>query len=815
MKEKISALKSLFNKTIPELEAAVHADLKHGRYKEAIATFKDLLKRETRRDWEEALADTYLKRATQVAAKGMYQEAALLWENHAKLRPGTVVSETYLEWLVRAGQPVKMTQVLGRLPETVARTPLGQRITEAVAILALENDSLLGQLPGDHAIIRQQPLAKQAVTAYSAGRDSEASDALQQIPSRSPYRNLRTLLKALLVLPTDQAAAMTLDRVEADSFCQPVARAVKDYVASDFAAPDGYFALSPKQQTLINTLNGYSKAQTSLLRDIYRAVAAKSSQSILEVVLKYRAELGDAMTRRFCLATLIATYPDGIPLFERAFGKLPPFEVHRIRALHAEEKHDHDQARRYWSQYLKVLKQGTAEREPLVQAAVMRHLATMRGESDADESIELLTESLVLDPDDKASYLALIKLGEKLDNTKLVQTWLDRFIERYPHDPEGLALAMRAANRRKAFKKAAGYARTLLDIDPINSQARRFLLDAHLSHARKQLKAKRPHLVRRELAEARVLDPQQRNPAPLFVEGLVAYQEGQHTLAAQWLQKALVLAGEGLVAQFQLAMEILVAGLNLRDLLRLVSDSSKNRIATPAELMALIKMIGQYREESRQNLAQALQNLKPVLKKSFQQAALSDEDRFGLCQSFADVALYDLVTECTKPGLQRPPFAPGLVYFDVLARCKGDASKLRFQDIPRLQSAIHTAKQSGNHRVTALIISFMEKFEESRFPDFPDFGDDLFSMPEGMPEMPPELAALGPEKLLKFVMKGEEIEEMSRQELIAYLSAGKSPLRFVNLSESQLRSMALEKLFEEALANGPPLNPFGGQGRQR
>ncbi|MEI6413103.1 MAG: hypothetical protein WCP34_02435 [Pseudomonadota bacterium] len=816
MKATLSTLKSMF-KAIPELEAAVREDLKHKRYKDAIVSLKELLKREPRRDWEEALADAYLQRAGQVAGKGMYQEAVLLWENHAKFHPGIVVSETYLDWLARAGQPVKMTQVLGKLPEAATRTAIGQRMIEAVAILALENDSLLGQLPQEHAVVRQQPLVRQAIAAYSTGRDAEAKTCLQQIPSRSPYRNLRALLKALLVQAADPVSARAaLDRIEASSLCQGVAQAVRDYVASDITAIGGYFALPPKQQTLIHALNGYGKVQISLLRDIQKAAVAKTSKPLLDTVLRVRAELGEEICRRFCLAILVS-YPDGISLFERSFGKLTAFETHRIHALHAEQAGAFRQARRFWSQCLTEIKQRPkGQQESLTQAAIMRHIAVMPGESDMKVNIDLLVGSLDFDPDDKATYLALIDLGEKLDEPKLVQTWLDKLIKRYPLDPEALLMAMRAANRRKVFKKVAGYAKTLLKIDPINSQARRFLLEAHLGHARKQLKIRRIDLVHRELAEIRALDPQQRNPAPLFVEGLAAYLEGQHGLADKFLLKALALAGGGAVAQFQFAMEILVAGLKLSDLSRLVSNLDNHYIADQPELMALVKMIGQYREAGQSSLASALKGLSPMLKKSFKQAVLSQEDYFGLCQNFADAALYDVVAECAKQGLRCSPSTPGLIYFEVLAKCRGDASKLKSRDESQLRFALNAAKRAGNHRVDVLIINFLNKFEESRSFGFPDFGDgDGFPLPRGMPGIPPELAALGPEKLFEFLMSAAEIEGMSRRELIGFLSEGQSSLRFQSMSEAQLQRLAMDKKIEEVFRGLLSSHESGGKGRKR
>ncbi len=413
-------------KTLPELEAAARAEARYGRHKEAIAAFKELLKRERCPAWEAELAEAYLGRARQVAGKGMYQEAALLWENHAKLDPGGAAAEEYLFWLARAGQPAKLAQALGALPESATNTPTARQVAETVAILALDNDKPQAALPKDHAIVRQLPAMRQAIAAYAQGRAAEAGEALRSIPSRSPYRNVRTLLQALLALPTDRAAALALlDRVEADSVCRSLGLALRQAVASDPPDLDIYSRLPARRQAVVNALNGYDKARANLMRDAHKAIAAHSPKAQLEAALKYRAELGAEASRRFCLAVLVA-YPEGIPLFERAFGKLTPFDTYRLRALNAEVEGEPSVASRHWQRCAEELRQRPeGQREPLTQAAIHRHVAAMAAGPAPDVAIEALEHSLHLDPDDKPSYLQLIALHEELGEPKLAQACLD------------------------------------------------------------------------------------------------------------------------------------------------------------------------------------------------------------------------------------------------------------------------------------------------------------------------------------------------------------------------------------------------------
>ena len=67
------------------VESKAQENLSGGRYREAIAGFKELLKREPRPAWRAGLASAYAGRARELAAKGMLKEALVMWENRAGL----------------------------------------------------------------------------------------------------------------------------------------------------------------------------------------------------------------------------------------------------------------------------------------------------------------------------------------------------------------------------------------------------------------------------------------------------------------------------------------------------------------------------------------------------------------------------------------------------------------------------------------------------------------------------------------------------------------------------------------------------------
>ena len=107
-----------------------------------------------------------------------------------------------------------------------------------------------------------------------------------------------------------------------------------------------------------------------------------------------------------------------------------------------------------------------------------------------------------------------------------------------------LMQAIELATARKAFKKAAGFAKKLLSVDPINRLARQRMIELKISHARKQMRAKRPDLVSNELAAAGEWERADAPNADLRInQGLVGLRGGQDPQAEARLREGVDLAG--------------------------------------------------------------------------------------------------------------------------------------------------------------------------------------------------------------------------------------------------------------------------------
>jgi hypothetical protein len=256
-------------------------------------------------------------------------------------------------------------------------------------------------------------------------------------------------------------------------------------------------------------------------------------------------------------------------------------------------------------------------------------------------------------------------------------------------------------------------------------------------------------------------------------------------------------------AWFQWALEVQGAGLPLSGPGRLIEGLDKKHVAGKAELAALVKLLGQSQVEGRQAVSQALQKQAPVLKRSFKQADLGEDNFFGLCQGLANAGQYELLAECAKQGNRRCHYAPVFSYFEVFAKCRGDAGKLLPMDEFRLQMNLDQAHHAGDRRATALIDGFLRKHEKSLQPDF----DEVF------PGVLSPLEDLDEEEARKFLERVEEFEKLTPEERARELLGEHSPEDIENLSEKEALDLILGKLLGGLDVGGLPL-PGGGSGRK-
>jgi tetratricopeptide (TPR) repeat protein len=712
-----------------ELIARSESLLSARNYRDAIDVYKLLLKREPQAEagWRESLAGTYLERARELAGKAMYREAAVLWENIPSLCGQSPQPELYVGWLLHSGQYAKAVRVY--VDHAAALTGAGELETLLAALALTGQKDVLQALPQDAPTRRQLTATQNALRAYSRGESEEAvRECLQHIPIRSPYRDLRQALAALLKLETDPAGATALvDRIPTTSPYHGLAEIVRACAAAEplRTLP----ALDPPSREIAINLLGLEPRQIKLLKEWARLGAAPSDKAIFGFITANLAALDRDQARRASLA-LLPAYPPGLAIHVKLFGPLPPYQSQRLQALKAERDGDLQSVLHHWRSCADLLAQDTADPDNRLMAAlVLRHLARLLAENPPLWFVEaraedLLADSLQLDPDDRDTYLQLAKLHQDAGNDKEYHQWVERAVKQFPDDPQVLLAAVATATARKAYKKAAGFAARVLELDPINSKARHILLNSHLAHARKQILAGKHELATRELDSAAQLERDNARSGVIEINrGLLAFTQRQRERARQWLREGTRIVGNPLLARLRLTVEAsrlrLEPSLFLRDLE--LGDPGKFTVDR-TDLLAMVQMLGMYREEGVEDLGAALDGLVKPLKRAIK-ALSAEDDLLSVCECLHQGPHQKLLEYAATHALDGHPERPPFVYFQIFGRAEGNLNRVKDRDYQRLEDAHERAAATKDHRAKLLIERFLDQ--------------DLFHLPRPRPGSAP------------------------------------------------------------------------------
>ena len=698
-----------------ELIARGAALLSAQDYKDAIDVYKLLLKREPQAEagWRESLATAYLERARQLARKAMYREAAVLWENIPTLCGQTPQPEWYVDWLLRSGQYAKAMRAYA---SHAAALPAASELETLLAALALAGQKdVLQALSPNTPLHAHLTAAQEALRAYSQGEAEDAvRERLKAISIRSPYRDLRQALAALLKLETDPAGAMALiERIPPTSPYQELVELVRAGAADD--PTRALLALAPAQRELTAGLLGLDTRQIKLLKDWARLGDSPSDKAKFEFIAANLALFDREQARRACLALLVA-YPQGLKTYNHLFGPLPPFETQHLKALRAErEDDDLDSTLLHWQGCVDLLRHETGPDHRLMAALILRHMADLlhKGDDGWDGGARLrdcLEQSLQFDPDDRDVYLQLAILYKDIDNDKEYHQWVEQAVKRFPDDPLVLLAAVKTATARKAHKKAAGFAARVLELDPINSKARAVLINAHLAHARKLMRGDKYALAEKELDSAGQLERDNARTGIVEINrGLLALQQRQRDPGRRWLREGVRLAGSPLLAWVRLAVEALRLKLEPADFQRDAELGDLPKLnASRADLLALAQVINAYREEEVNDLDTVLEDLEKPLQRAIK-ALTSEDDLLLMCECLHQAPHHGLLEYAATRALEVQPERSLFVYYQIYGRAEGDLDRVKDRDYDRLEHAMERANAAKDHRAATSINRFLSQ----------------------------------------------------------------------------------------------------------
>ena len=686
-------------------------------YKEAIDVYKLLRKRHPDGHWQSPLAQAYTGRAQQLADKHMYREAAALLDNCAALQPlSHTAAGDYIEWLLRAGQTAK---ALAKFSDLKAHIGPAVRRTQLESILAARLLSDSSNLLKTDILSAEDPLRRhceQALAALSMYCDhapfEQVRSALQNIPFRSPYRDLRQWLSALLLLeqdPTNEAALAQLAKLPTDSAFAGLVAALTPNTLRNYPRLDALQRLSGTQQTLAMTLMGLDKPHQVLMSNYAKLGNNYDAKTLLRFIADHKSTLNNEQARRTA-AKLLVHYPAGKKLYQRLFGTLPAFDADRASALRAEADDDLRQFERSWIRIAERLRDDiTTPDNALAAALIMRHVGDTLLQEWPDSNrpippalLRNLEISLQLDTEDPEWFLRVAHYHRLSRNSKAQREWLERALQHHPRQPAVLQAAMAAAKARRAYKKAASYAQTLLSIDPINRQAQTALIDAHLAHAHKSIAGGKAHIAAKELDTAATLERQTSGRVELG-RALLAASQGQRSEASHYFSEALTVAQNSLAMALRLQFEAESLAIDTA-LFKTALAPVIKRHPERSELTELIGLANEYLENDHA-IAMNLDTLSMPLRRALDSLTERDDEPLlrAVCECFARVPHFVLLEYAAKQALSVWPDKPIYVYYRILARTEDNIMLLSQNEIEALEDALEQAEEARDIRTVSLI----------------------------------------------------------------------------------------------------------------
>ena len=705
------------------LQEQAVAYLASGSYKITQEIYKILLKREDIPRYRQGLAKCYLQRSLISAGQGKFKEAITFWENYSEYANNHTENDRYVSWLLKIGQKAKIKTYLQSLATENLEKDYPQLALSLGFFHIGGQIDLLQWLP-EHAVLAMQTDdAQQALTAFQLNDRESMRQHLAKIPFRSVYRDFCSLLKvAALLFESPYKANDLLDKISRDSPYYPIGRLISVLPLTGKELADALLGLTQKQQQIICKSKGWTDQQIKLLQYISRQKQQLTDKMKFDLAIQYQQLLGAEYARRFCLG-LLPVYPAGIKAYEKNFGALAAFEKLRISALSAEANQSYFEAIGHWEQCLELL-YADKQRNALKIAFILRHMSKICSPS---EEIGYQVESLEFDPEDRETYLTILKHHEHEGGGEKYKKRLEETLVLFPKDIEFLGLAMQAAVRNNVFKKATQYADKILAIDPVNTQAKRVLFSSHLNHARKLLKAKKFHLVEKEIKNAEQLNLGKQYPAlAQMLFGFFVYLSEDKTRGGQLIEKSRNLSPEGnFISRYRIINEALLLDIPLAPILQAISPLPEDYILSNTELNAYIKLLDEQQKESNSVIVKALDKTKKDFKRITKEQKFNQHQLQAVMLQLDKFKHFELMRHCLK-CVSDVKFKPVWIFYQTYLEAKGNPAGVPPFGITKLQFQYSLAKEQGDQRTATLISNFLDKIYQYQNDDLSGSEDDYF-----------------------------------------------------------------------------------------
>ena len=719
--------KPVSNTTDDNLEKQALSQLNSGHYKEAIMLYKKLLQTGDNEEWTQKIAYCYIHRARSFAARGMVKEAVVLWENHCQyVQSPYDAYDQYIVWLIESKNQPKIQASL----EQLSSQQLDKHYPELAAILGLlmmtDHPEFQHYLPQDSALIKHFNKAQMALQAYQNNDLEKLSELLKQLPYRSAFRDFRTLLNAVLVIPTEiEQGQSLLAKIPVNSPYRQMAELIVASSREGSALADDLLKFNHRQCKIIGDIKGLKKKQLELIDQLVRQKDHWSDKAKFNLAIQYKSLFGTESAQQFCQALLV-DYPAGRRDFNKKFSSTDKFEENRLKALACERDNNGYEAEHFWKTCVGILINEDAD-NGLKIALILRHIAGQQ--EDPDERIELLIESLDYDPEDRDSYLKILNYYSQMQEmAKDYKHWMKKAVENFPQDIDVLTLAINTATKNKTYKKASQYALKILKIDPLNSFAKQVLFSSYLAHARRLMEGKKYQLAEKEIQQAEKLNiGKVYTLKTQLMRGLLRFVEQDKKQGLSMVVESLnKLNSDPVNAHFQAAMEAQLIAVPVATILRELPPS-KDHLLSSQELNQLILQLKQYTNEgdNQELIHKALEKIKPALKKSVLKQAYDESLILSLSEIMDSLNHYELLRHCVKQALAKWN-KPIWLYYRIYSATNGMPERCSPENIFKLENIHEQAMQDRDYRTCVLIDSFLNRYCQMHPERSFGFLDDLF-----------------------------------------------------------------------------------------
>lgn len=750
-----------------QLEQQGQRCLRSGNYKDAIPFFKELLCRGDVAERREFLTEAYLGWVNQLVEKGFVREALAILETMTRSSLSSGQEALHISLLLRIGKYKEAALCYCRFRDALSAENCRQLEALFGALLLGGEDSISSAFPDGSSLLEHHSTARQAMISYCAADDAAAERALKLIPFRSPFRDFRLLLKGMLLRDTDAVAAdRFLEKISVNS---PYSRFGELYSLRTDSAARILTELkdaSAAGRKNIQDLFGIDTKGLQLLSAL--AQAGENPYKLYNALSNHGVLLGQER-QKMLMRRLLPHCGEMIVLLLPRHGNFSMSEIDHLIALAAELDNEGDVAVEFWDDFLASINDTNPENH-LKVALVLRYQVGLMERSQHGFPYKIMLEkmekSFQLDPHDKEAWLKACEIAGHIQETQRYQL-VNRAVEKMPDDLDILLLMIEAAARRGAFKKASRFADHLLEIDPINSHAKKLLVEARLAHGRKLAGQGKLDLAQREFeAEAPSVRSAQYRGRHLICLGMLYLLRKQKEEGLELIEEGRQLGPSRLASLLLTAIEARLMSV-AESMQRQFDKELRKETAGKHEKDEIFRLVG-WIKNFKGDQWRALRDSVPAMKKVFNHVAemsLEKDEGLLLCQALFRVELFiplgKLAVSLLKPNAQHVE----LQFYRIWAKSRGGRQEISPQDRLILTAAVSGALASHDFLLADRI---KELLDASFHEGYDAYWDDWDEEDEHMPdELIDDFFDDGPFKLPKQTRqeqkKNTPVESTARQ----------------------------------------------------